>query len=346
MLCACEIWFRYEKGKHFQSLEPALDKCLRGFETKDHKKIMDGVEILVHNLSHSDLVLSLNATEQSKLTKSENSVIARPKFSHFHGISEQILNQVSTYESDISITRRNLFSRKTGQAVSSDQVAVGFNFSNHPIKVHDLSALRFRHDDKNVLLRRDNGAAGSDHQGAVDTIQTDYVLENAYFPLIAALVPKWLGTIDEERQLLFNKVIVLVSGRGTPMIQTSGNENDNSTKSTADLIRLLIQKAYPGIQVKLVHSESNLFRYDENIMFVKNELLPMINTYRDQLVVAKGAEWKEHMRVSLSFADGSSARISAINASLRYYRPAYMHFWQLKSFWRELMVSALVMGDF
>ena len=38
---------------------------------------------------------------------------------------------------------------------------------------------------------------------------------------------------------------------------------------------------------------------------------------------------------SLSFADGSSARVSAINQSLRHYRPSYMHFWQLKTFWCE-----------
>ena len=35
----------------------------------------------------------------------------------------------------------------------------------------------------------------------------------------------------------------------------------------------------------------------------------------------------------VSFADGSSARVSAINAAMRQYRPSYMHFWQLKSFW-------------
>jgi hypothetical protein len=299
---------------------------------------MDGIELLVHNLSHSDLVVSLNAVQSSKLLKKENSVVARPKFSHFHGLSEQILKQVVTQGANVSITHKPLFSRKTGQPVSVDPVAVGYNFSSDPIAVKDLSTLRFRQDDKNALTGR-GVHSNDDGNTSTNGEKPEYVIENAYFPLISVLLPKWLGTIDEERQLLFNKVIVLVSGRGTPMVRGSGTANDNSTMCTGELIKQLIQRAYPGIQVKLLHSETNLFRYDENIMFVKNQLLPMINEYRDQLVCTKGAEWKEHMRVSLSFADGSSARISAINASLRYYRPAYMHFWQLKSFWRELMVS-------
>jgi hypothetical protein len=296
---------------------------------------MDGVELLVHNLSHSDIVLSLN---DIGLSKTPNSVIARPKFSHFHGICDKILRSVGP-EASVNVTTTKLFSRKTGKAVSDDEVAVGFNFTSNPIVLQDLSTLRFRHDDKNTLLKNSTTSGDNTEDANEKNDNHSCVIENAYFPLIAVLLPKWLGSIDEDRRNDFNKVVVLVSGRGTPMIQSSGNANDNSTKCTGELIKLLIKQAYPSITVKLLHSDSNLFRYDENIVFVKGQLLPMINQYRDQLVCTKGAEWKEHMRVSLSFADGSSARISAINASLRYYRPAYMHFWQLKSFWREQMVS-------
>ena len=206
-------------------------------------------------------------------------------------------------------------------------------------------SLRFRHEDKNKLLKIDTDVPTIDpiDSNNKDIIANDNlcVIENAYFPLISVLIPKWLKTIDEN-QSDFNKVIVLVSGRGTPMIRSSGSANDNSTKCTGELIKILLKHQYPNIQVELLHSDSNLFRYDENIIFVKNQLLPLINKFRDSLVISKGSEWKEYMKVSLSFADGSSARISAINASLRYYRPAYMHFWQLKSFWREQIVSFCV----
>jgi len=111
---------------------------------------------------------------------------------------------------------------------------------------------------------------------------------------------------------------------------------DNSTKYTGRLIEQFLLQEYPEIsEVQLLHSTTNLFRYDENIVFVKRQLLPLVDGYRDKLFAAVGSKWRDCMRVSLSFADGSSARISAINASLRHYRPTYMHFWQLKTFWRE-----------
>lgn len=285
---------------------------------------MDGLELLVHNLSHSDMVLSINT---SKLALKENTVIARPKFSNFHAISEQILSTVSSTNSKVIISHSKMGSRKNFSTTLSNEktVPVGFNLNKCPIGVKNLSAVRFRHDDESILLQSNGDAALSDNT----------VIDSAYFPLLAVLIPKWLNFIDGS----FDKVIVLVSGRGTPSVQNSGTANDNSTRCTAELMKLFIEQTYPSITVRLLHSDSNLFRYDENIVFVKGQLLPLINEYRDQLVKRKAAEWKEHMRVSLSFADGSSARISAINASLRYYRPSYMHFWQLKSFWREQLVS-------
>lgn len=33
--------------------------------------------------------------------------------------------------------------------------------------------------------------------------------------------------------------------------------------------------------VNRVHSETNIFRYDENILFTKRELAPVIDSYRD-----------------------------------------------------------------
>jgi hypothetical protein len=86
------------------------------------------------------------------------------------------------------------------------------------------------------------------------------------------------------------------------------------------LITKFIEREYPSLEVVHVHSATNIFRYDENIAFVKRELLPLIDSIRDDLAARLGAKWKESMRLTLSFADGSSARISAINAALKHYR--------------------------
>lgn len=56
---------------------------------------------------------------------------------------------------------------------------------------------------------------------------------------------------------------------------------DNSTKYTARLIELFLRSTYPEIsEVRLLHSTTNLFRYDENILFVKRQLLPLVDSYR------------------------------------------------------------------
>ena len=57
-----------------------------------------GVEILIHNVSHSDLVVSLNNVEGSI----KDAVIARPKFNRFQSITRGIFDQfragVTRYE--------------------------------------------------------------------------------------------------------------------------------------------------------------------------------------------------------------------------------------------------------
>lgn len=61
----------------------------------------------------------------------------------------------------------------------------------------------------------------------------------------------------------------------------------------------------------------------------------MIEYFRDQTAERWGTEWRNKYRITISFADGSPARISAINASLRPYRPSFMHMWELKTFWHH-----------
>ena len=113
----------------------------------------------------------------------------------------------------------------------------------------------------------------------------------------------------------------------------------NSTRFCAHLMEKFIKVLYPNVTVVRIHSdESNIFRYDENLSFVKRQLIPCIDAYRDAYarglpypdeitdsIKLKGndfnTEWKNSFHVTLSFADGSPARTYAIQASLRPYRP-------------------------
>jgi hypothetical protein len=155
-----------------------------------------------------------------------------------------------------------------------------------------------------------------------DKISTEQgcTLGAVYFPLLAILLPKWLAKIDVTHGNNCHKTILLISGQGTPRDENA-RTRDNSTELTAMIMKLFIEKKYPGITVKLIHSpQTNLFRYDENIFFVKKELLPCIDVIRNNMAKQYGAKWKDLLYVTLSFADGSSARVSAISAALRPYK--------------------------
>ena len=52
---------------------------------------------------------------------------------------------------------------------------------------------------------------------------------------------------------------------------------------------------------------------------------------RDELAERYAAEWRQFLRITISFADGATARISAIHQSLSRYRPNFLHVWQLKT---------------
>ena len=90
------------------------------------------------------------------------------------------------------------------------------------------------------------------------------MIEAVFFPLLAVLLPKWLVNCDKSKQ----KIVFIISGRGTPN-DAKSSMADNSTKFLGVLIRLFIEREYPQIRVMHIHSTTNIFRYDENIAFVK-----------------------------------------------------------------------------
>lgn len=221
----------------------------------------NGIEILVHNLSHSDLVLGLN-TLNHELTSYQNIIVARPKFSYFKKISEKILESILANTDETkkaSLSYSVLQSRKTINTTNvtttiqnNTSIPVGFDFDNiHDIFIDDINMLRFRHDDKNILMKTTNNINDGNNTIAA-------YIESVYFPLITLLIPKWIGTIDINK-MNHQKVIVLVSGRGKP-VDENANIADNSTKYTAKLIAYFIKQAYPELKVRLVHSNTNLFR--------------------------------------------------------------------------------------
>eukprot|EP01038_Epipyxis_sp_PR26KG_P015957 gene15957-21652_t len=287
----------------------------------------ESVEILLHNLSHSDLVIHIAKPDVDEVininsnTKSAFNV-ARPKFGDFRQVSEKLYKKIQslTKENQYVISKypyEHTTNPKIGQTSSdikevvlheteSREANLGFDLSNKDSWVMVKSnALRVR-ENQNYSTNLNNYTSNSSGEEESAVI-------GVYFPLLSMLLEKWLHILNDNNNNC-KKTVILISGRGQP-INNKSNERDNSTKYTAKLIKLFIHLIHPDI---------------------KNELLPVIDGYRDKLAEHDiSGKWKENMGLTISFADGSSARISAINACLKYYRPAYMHFWQLKRFWRE-----------
>eukprot|EP00429_Kryptoperidinium_foliaceum_P004840 CAMPEP_0176014912 /NCGR_PEP_ID=MMETSP0120_2-20121206/7066_1 /TAXON_ID=160619 /ORGANISM="Kryptoperidinium foliaceum, Strain CCMP 1326" /LENGTH=774 /DNA_ID=CAMNT_0017347865 /DNA_START=249 /DNA_END=2569 /DNA_ORIENTATION=+ len=336
------------------------------------------LELLVHNVSHTDLILSLEAPPSSETVDQSDYCLCRPRFSAFDTYSRRMLQVLNTCHESlpsklISFPRYKR-SGANGRVITSledpeaaNQLPIGFNLSSETdpllsVTGEELNDLRIRGRD---ALRLEN-------------MQGQTRLNALFFPLLATLLPQWQARVDEkyghatnnrERQASAEngysprckKVVILVSGVGSPRNWTHSMDG-NSTEQCAKLMDLFIRTLYPDLVVVHVHSHTNIFRYDENISFVQNELLPCVQSYRDAHAtnlpypdeipaevrssdsstradhIAFDPDWQKSMNVTLSFADGSPARNHAIQAALRSYRPTFFHCWQLKTFWHELKI--------
>lgn len=116
--------------------------------------------------------------------------------------------------------------------------------------------------------------------------QSSLHLEAIFFPLLSSLLRRWHRQITGKYGSVLSKngnvkkVLILVSGVGTPRNWTH-SINGNSTEACAELMEMFIKVLYPDVVVVRVHSQREIFRYDENITFANEELLPCIDAYRD-----------------------------------------------------------------
>lgn len=112
----------------------------------------------------------------------------------------------------------------------------------------------------------------------------------------------------------------------------------NSTQNLSKILKIYIELLGKNIKTRRLNDDKNLFKYYDNIILINNKLIPIINNIRENIRKKFHKDWKDHFKVIISFVDGSTARISSINTSLKQYTPSYIHFWMLKSFWREKKV--------
>ncbi|KAG1695009.1 hypothetical protein DVH05_020939 [Phytophthora capsici] len=333
------------------------------------------MEFLVHNISHSDLVVELSWLREDGVAASSNgatvrtarqpvasldvdgvavplSVLGRPKFSLFQQTSQQILERVqqlrhpkreaqqATHAAVVlsvpetsSLLHPSLLDigstpgERWKARCQDTQSPIGFNLADAPIPISNSELLR------DFQLRGE-----LETTRLVEKYWDRVGITAVYFPLVALLLPKWTQVLKEFQSESSRQLVYLISGAGIPR-NVEHSRSGNSTEITAQLIVLFVHQYYPHMTAIQVHSGSNIFRFDDNVQFMTRELRPLLEAHRETLVDRCGEAWKSHFHVTIAYSDGPPARLSALNASLRMYRPSYLHIWQLKTFWHERKLS-------
>lgn len=318
------------------------------------------VDVLVHNVSHADVVISFGKElGEDDEVDDEATLLARPRFGTYARICQELESLADDRLAYAVSERRDrsrpeypvvLRSRSFGSAEERAALAGDCPSSSSAPKStqvgttrlgpveHRLPAglrlitgrtwpaerlreeLKVRRADVPSLMRSDD--------------DKPLVARRAYFPLLAVVLRAWL---DDVAVAGSERKVMLVTGTGTPRDASHPDPTGNSTEAAGRLARKFLQRA-ADVEVVLLHSESNVFRYDENISFIRHELQPAIEQLRAR-VVGEDDDWATRFKVSVSFADGAPARVSTIHRSLRPYRPTCVHVWQPKTFWEYQVLT-------
>ncbi|KAF1777088.1 Deaminase [Phytophthora cactorum] len=336
------------------------------------------MEFLVHNISHSDLVVELSWLREDGAAAGSNgatvptasqpvasvdvdgasvplSVLGRPKFSLFQQTSQHILERVQQLRHPKRETKQPthaaaVLSVPDGPETPSLLHPTLLGISSTPgeawtARCQDTqSSIGFNLADAPIPISKEELLTDFQLRGEVETTRLvekhwDRVgITAVYFPLVALLLPKWTQVLNEFQSEGSRQLMYLISGAGIPR-NVEHSHSGNSTEITAQLIVLFVHQYYPHMTAIQVHSGSNIFRFDDNVQFMTRELRPLLEAHRETLVDRCGEAWKSHFHVTIAYADGPPARLSALNASLRMYRPSYLHIWQLKTFWHQRKLS-------
>ena len=318
----------------------------------------EGVDVLIHNVSHTDMLVDISVgasagdgragrrTYDFSAPKGDawarrGCVLARPKFSHYDNVSCAILRAIDAGGSCSSSANGGGDGGGDGSGSGkgdgsgavphpaiicrdSDvytRVPCGFDLSGAPVTLPGWGALHLR------------SLKGDDIRAEMEATETPLAVA-VYFPLISVVLPKWLREASEAHPRS-RKVVYLVSGCGAPRDITQAEEA-NSTLRAAQAMRRLLDAAYGHlVSFHIVDSGSGVFHYGANVRFVSRELSPRLAEHRRRLALEFGEGWGDVMNVTLSLCDGPPARMAALSAGLRWYKPSTLHMWQLKSFWHE-----------
>lgn len=293
--------------------------------------------IMVHNISHSDLLVSLKGSTKS--------IIGRPRFNEFQEVSKQIFEKLDWNSTPADKERdgkvkvkpvcyQSSLPGKAFISTSSLQSFLDSGSSTAELLSHaSMCPYGWETADKPFVFDscdrfRLKSSKTDDIKGA-----SPHVL-GVYLPVLAVLIRRWIYICKRRHPKNSRKILYLLSGYATPYDDTS-QPQQNSTKYVGEMMIDFCRQFYPEVEPILVHSGKEIFHYDTNVLFINHTLRPMIERHRRELAEKFYDKWPEKMHVVLTLTTGSAARMSALQASLRGFKPDSLHMWQLKTFWHE-----------
>ena len=191
------------------------------------------LEMLVHNVSHKDLVISLDTGDDGEYC------LCRPRFSAFDLFSRRILASLSETNPEIVSFRRYersdatpRYSIVTPRPSRQTLIPTGIKLASGNPALHvscsELSNLRVRGRD----------APRIEQYCGESPKESNLCLDHAFFPLLATLLPRWYQQMTQKYGASASdvkKVLILVSGVGTPRNWTH-SITGNSTEAFAQLM--------------------------------------------------------------------------------------------------------------
>ena len=275
-------------------------------------------EALVYNVSHADLLVAVKPSAEKSIEildpipppGVDSALMAQPNYQHFQATSDLVLSKLRDVGGSCEIAS------VTNPDGVVENVNVGFSLEDHMIENVPYNSFRFRGASNSSLFRHDMMS-----------------ICGVYFPIMSVVFPMWLERI-ELRSNSSEKYLYLISGSGQPRSAKQSSE-DNSTEGTAQLLETYINHYYPDVTVVRFPAGPEIFKYDENVKFVNRFLKPKLDSQRARMAEVFGEEWSSNFNVTISLSEGTAARLTAITAGLREYRPNYLHVWQPKSLWHE-----------
>ena len=289
--------------------------------------------ILVYNTSHADVLFQLG-----------DEWLARPRFNVYRSVTRTVLESIATPAAMTPATRRHSIDDVVDEDADNVVDVESVNWAKQAAHAGRASELRVLHfpvaeagaEDMavglelptdgqldglgNANLFKDRPSGVGAHEAAAPV--------GVFFPLIAVVVRQWLARARPDD----NVTLILVSGSGTPR-NANDHPVDNSTQFAAILAELFLRRAYGGrIDIARAHSSRDIFHFDANVAFFNNRVRPLVDAQRRALAAEYHEHWADHLSVSVALTEGAPARLAALATSMRAYRPATLHAWQLKRF--------------